>query len=306
MSPPLVAVCSRSFARDPELRARLEARFPRVRYPGADTVLAGEGLVAFLAGAERAVVSLQQIDGPLLDRLPGLRRISKYGVGLDTIDQAALAARGVALGWTGGVNRRAVSELVISHAIALLRGVPAMRQGLREGRWQPQRGRELGGACLGVIGCGHIGKDVLRLARAFGTTGVAHDLLDFPAFYAETGVEPLGLDALLARCDVVSLHVPLDASTAGMLSAERLARLKPGAVLINTARGGLVDEDALARGIVEGRIGGAAVDVFAAEPCPAGPLHGLPNVILTPHISGTSDRGVRAMGLAAIDGLGRP
>lgn len=307
MTAPVVAVCSRSFARDPVLRGELEARCGTVRYPPEGVALRGEALVAFLDGVDQAIVSLQRIDDALLDRLPRLRRVSKFGVGLDTIDQEALARRGLVLGWQGGVNRRAVAELVISHAIALLREVPAVHHALRGGRWTTGvRGRELGSVRLGVVGCGHIGKEVLRLARAFGTRCAAHDLLVFPAFYREHGVEPLGLEELLQSCDVVSLHVPLDATTQGLLSAERLALLRPGAVLINTARGHLIDQDALAQGVVDGRIGGAALDVFDEEPCVDHRLHGLPNVILTPHIAGTSVQGVRAMGRAAIAGLELP
>ena len=132
---------------------------------------------------------------------------------------------------------------------------------------------------------------------------LAHDILDFPEFYAAHQVEPVGLDELLRRSDIVSLHLPLDDSTRGMLSAERLALLKPGALLINTARGGLVDEAALKRMLEEGRLGGAAFDVFAQEPPDDLELLRLPTFLATPHIGGSSDEAVLAMGRAAIRGL---
>lgn len=301
--PALVAVCSRSFSRDPTLRARLLERYARVRFHDGPGDLSGTALVDFLRGAERAIVSLQRIDGPLLDQVPGLRVVSKFGVGLDGIDLPALAARGVRLGWTGGVNRRAVAELVLALTISLLRGVHRCDRELREGRWRQVPGRELGAVTLGVIGCGHIGKEVVRLVRPFGTRVLAHDLLDFPDFYREYQVQAVGLEALLRRSDVVSLHVPLDASTARLLDRERLGWMRPDACLVNTARGGLVDEQALAEALLAGRLHGAALDVFEVEPPFGSPLLGLPGFLATSHIGGSSESGILAMGLAAIDGL---
>lgn len=298
-----VAVCSRSFARDPELRARIEATYAQVRFYEGEGELSGEGLVEFLRGADRAIVSLQRIDGPLLDRLPELRVVSKFGVGLDGLDLGAMAARGVRLGWTGGVNRRAVAELVLGLVISLLRGVHLADREIQAGRWRSVLGRELGQITLGVVGCGHIGKEVASLFRPLGTTVIAHDLLDFPDFYARWQVQPLSLDALLARADVVSLHLPLDASTRGLFDGPRLARMRPGALLVNTARGGLVDEPALAALLSSGHLAGAAFDVFAEEPPGRSPLVSAPGFLGTCHMAGSTSAGVRAMGLAAIEGL---
>lgn len=303
---PTVAVCSRSFAQDPVLRARLLERWPHVRFPATGVPLQGEALVDFLRGCERAIVSLQRIDGALLDRLPELRVVSKFGVGLDGIDQPALAARGIRLAWRGGVNRRAVAELVVALAIDLLRGVHRSDREVRQGLWRQVPGRELGRSTLGIIGCGHIGKEVARLVRPWGTRVLSHDILDFPEFYAEHGVQPVDLDTLLGQSDVVSLHVPLDASTAGMLDRRRLERMRPDACLVNTARGGLVDEDALAELLVAGRLHGAAFDVYATEPPLGSPLLQAPGVLATAHIGGSSTEGIRAMGLAAIEGLEDP
>ncbi len=298
-----VAVCSRTFAQNPVLRARLLERFPDARFATGDTRLSGDALVAFLDGAERAIVSLQRIDGALLDRLPDLKLVAKFGVGLDGIDQQALARRGVKLAWKGGVNRRSVAELVVSLAINLLRGIHASNRGVREGRWQRVPGRELGAVTLGVIGCGHIGKEVVRLVRPFGTRVLAHDILDFPDFYAQHDVTPVSLEELLRTADVVSLHVPLDASTARMLDRERLSLLRPDACLVNTARGGLVDENALAEMLSTGRLQAAAFDVFEVEPPLGSVLLSLPNFLATSHIAGSSESGILAMGMAAIDGL---
>ncbi len=144
-----------------------------------------------------------------------------------------------------------------------------------------------------------------RLLRAFGCTVLAHDILDFPEFYAETGVEPVALDDLLGRADVVSIHLPLDATTRGMLGRERLALMREDAVLINTARGEIVDEAALKDMLKGGNLAAAAFDVFAAEPPEDAELLALPNFLATPHIGGSAEEAILAMGRAAIAGLDR-
>lgn len=298
-----IAVASRSFSKHPVLRAELLARFPDVTFNDAGKSLAGDELVAFLAGHDGAVTALERIDDPLLSRLPDLKVIGKYGVGLDMLDLEAIRRRGLRLGWTGGVNRRSVSELVISMAIALLRHVPKGNLEVRAGGWRQLQGRHLSERVVGIVGCGHIGQDLAPLLKAFGCTVLAHDIRDFPDFYAAHGVEATGLDDLLARADVVTLHLPLEASTRNILSAERLALMRPDAILINCARGGLVDEAALKQMLESGRLAGAGLDVFADEPPADLDFLRLPNLLATPHIGGSAEEAVLAMGRAAIAGL---
>lgn len=298
-----IAVCSRSFSKTRELREALLASYSNVRFNDAGSSLRGQSLVEFLDGMEKAIVGLEVIDEALLTRLPALRVIAKYGVGLDRISFDALERHGVRLGWTGGVNRRAVAELVIANAINLLRGVVRSDRDLRAGTWQSAIGRELSQAVVGIIGCGNIGKEVVRLLQPFGTKVLAYDLVEYADFYAAFRVQPVDLATLLGTSDVVSLHVPLDNSTLGMLDRHRLALMKPDACLINTARGGLVDEDALYDMLAKGRLAGAAFDVFAEEPALDHRLFELDGFVGTPHLAGSTHRAVLAMGLAAIDGL---
>jgi phosphoglycerate dehydrogenase-like enzyme len=298
-----VAVCSRSFSRNPILRAELLARYQQVTFNDAGLQLKGDGLVEFLRGHDKAITALETIDKSVLSRLPELKVISKYGVGLDMIDMAAMRAYGKRLGWTGGINRRSVSELVIMFAITMLRHVPAANREVLSGTWRQHIGGHLTGRTVGIIGCGHIGKDLVPLLQAFDCPILVNDIRDYPDFYAAHGVEPVSLETLLARSDIVTLHVPLDDSTRGMLDARRLALLKPTAVLINTARGELVDEAALKQLLQDKRLAAAAFDVFAVEPPQDKELLALPNFLVTPHIGGSAEEAVLAMGRAAINGL---
>jgi phosphoglycerate dehydrogenase-like enzyme len=300
-----VAVCSRSFSKNPILRAELLARYERVSFNDAGHQLEGDNLVAFLRGHDKAITALERIDDAILAELPELKVIGKYGVGLDMIDMAALRRHGKRLGWTGGVNRRSVSEMVISFAIDILRHFPAAQREVLSGTWRQHVGGLLSGRTVGIVGCGFIGKDLVELLQPWGCILLAHDILDFPDFYSRFNVVPVDLDELLKRSDVVTLHVPLNDSTRDMLNAQRLGLMKSSAILINAARGGLVDEAALKAMLIEKRIAAAAFDVFAVEPPQDTELLNLPNFLVTPHIGGSAQEAIIAMGRAAIDGLDR-
>lgn len=298
-----VAVCSRSFSRNSILRAELLSRYENVTFNDTGNQLEGESLVEFLRGHEKAITALEKIDDYVLSRLPELKVIGKYGVGLDMVDVDAMRRYGRRLGWISGVNRRSVAELVLAFAIVMLRKVPAANRDLLAGNWRQQEGGQLSGRTVGIIGCGHIGKDLVRIIQPFDCPVLVNDIRDYGDFYAQYGVKAVGLEELLAGADVVTLHVPLDASTKNLISAARLAMFKPGAILINAARGGLVDEAALKQALIAGRLGGAAFDVFADEPPTDRELIQLPNFLGTPHIGGSSAEAILAMGRAAIRGL---
>ena len=298
-----IAVASRSFARNAALRAELSARYPDVTFSESPAVLQGAELVALLRGHDCAIVGLERIDEDVLTQVPELRIISKYGVGLDGVDLGAIARRGIKLGWAGGVNRRSVSELTLAFAIALLHRVPETTATLRASTWQPLVGRQLTGKTVGIIGCGFVGQDVVKLLAPFDCRVLAHDIRDYPDFYRAHHVTPVPLTQLLGESDIVSLHVPLDRSTKGMIGAAELARMRRGAVIINAARGGLVDEDALAAALESGHLAGAACDVFHMEPDANPRLLRHPAFLGTPHIGGSTEEAQLAMGRAAIDGL---
>ena len=298
-----VAVCSRTFSRNQVLRQELLQEFPSVRFNDDGLSLSGGTLVDFLFGYERAIVALEVINATVLDQLPDLKVISKYGVGLDMIDFEALQERDVRLGWTGGVNRRSVAELVIAFAIMMLRHVPTANREVLAGNWTQHIGGCITGRTIGIIGCGHVGKDLVRLLQSFDCEILAHDIRDYSDFYAAHQVQAVDLATLLKCSDIVSLHVPLDPSTRGILSGKCLTLMKSDSILINTARGGLVDEQFLKNMLQEGHLAAAAFDVFSVEPPEDLELLSLPNFFSTPHIGGSSKEAILAMGRAAIIGL---
>lgn len=303
MSSARIAVAARSFARNAALRAELSARYSNVTFSESASVLTGAELVRLLRGHDSAIIGLEPIDDGILSQLPELKTISKYGVGLDGLDIEAIAKRGIKLGWAGGVNRRSVAELTLSFAIALLHRVPETAFALRNNDWQKLVGRQLTGRTVGIIGCGFVGQDLVSLLQPFGCRVLAHDIRDYPDFYRTNQVTPVALAELLSASDIVTLHVPLDGSTRGMIGGAELARMRQGAFLINAARGGLVDEEALADALERGHLAGAACDVYAVEPDAHPRLLSLPTFIGTPHIGGSTQEAQLAMGRAAIEGL---
>ena len=260
-----------------------------------------------LVSADALIVrNRTQVDRGLLAAAPGLKVVGRLGVGLDYIDVEACRERRIEVIPATGANALAVAEYVIGVAMVLLRGAYASSTAVANGEWpRPalSNGREAAGKTLGIIGFGGIGRLVGRLARALGMRVIGFDSqigASSDVWNAEQA-SSRGLDALLTEADVVTLHVPLSAATRHLIDAARLGRMKPGAILINTSRGGVVDETAVADALRANRLGGAALDVFEEEPLAAGsPLAGCPNLLLTPHIAGiTAESNVRVSTLIA-------
>ena len=298
-----VAVASRSFSKHPVLRAKVLEHYPDAKFNDKGLSLSGDSLVEFLIGHEKAITALEVIDDSILSKLPDLKVIGKYGVGLDMIDLHAMKGRGVKLGWTGGVNKRSVSELVISFSVYLLHRVAFANAEVRNGEWYQVKGRQLSECTFGIVGCGHVGKDLVKLLKPFGCNILAHDIIDFKEFYQENNITSVGLDELLQKSNVVTLHLPKNDSTNNILNKDRLQMLKKDAILINLARGGLLDETALKEMLSTKSIAGAALDVFSVEPPVDTDFAHLDNVLITPHIGGSTEEAILAMGLAAIEGL---
>lgn len=255
--------------------------------------LGPEELRAAVAGCEGLVVrSAVRVTAELLAAAGRLKVVGRAGAGVDTIDVAAARARGIAVLNTPGQNAGAVAELVMGHLLALVRRLMPAHAALQAGRWEKNRfsGTELGGKTLALIGFGAVGRKVAALAKGFGMEVLVYDPLVTAEAIAAEGARPAAWPELLAAADFVSLHLPLTPETRGLISREVIfSRLKPGAILVNCARGGLVDEAALAEALASGRLAGAGLDVFENEPPGADhPLLALENVVVTPHLGAST------------------
>lgn len=276
-----------SFAIEEEVAARHGAELRVHRARDADEI------VAACAGADAIVVQYARITADVLDRLPGLRAIGRYGVGVDSLDVEAATARGVAVCPVPDYGTESVSDHAIALTLAALREIPRMDRAVRYGAdafpaIRPMH--TIAGRTFGVVGVGRIGTATARKAAALGFEVVGHDIAAPPGETVFHGVPTLSLTDLLERCDVVSLHTPLDASTHHLVGATELARMRDGAVLVNTSRGGVVDTDALVDALARGALRGAALDVSENEPLdPWHPLTGFENVTLTPHLAWYSE-----------------
>jgi D-3-phosphoglycerate dehydrogenase len=261
-------------------------------------------LPAAIAEVEALIVrSETTVDAALLTAGRHLRVVTRAGAGIDNIDVAAATERGIVVLNTPGANTISATEHAFGMILALARQIPRADASLRGGVWDRRSfvGAELHGKTLGVLGLGRIGREIARRAQAFEMTVVAHDPF-VPAAVAEgLGLTMMALDEVLAVADVVTLHLPLNDEVTHLIGAERLARMKPSAFLVNCARGGLVDEAALYAALSAGRLAGAALDVFEREPTTDSPLFQLPNVVVTPHIAASSQEAQENVGLAAVE-----
>jgi D-3-phosphoglycerate dehydrogenase len=267
---------------------RGDKRFELVERPG----LKGDDLAGAIADADAVLVrSATRITRESLARANRLKVIGRAGVGVDTIDVDAATERGIAVLTAPAGNTIAAAELTLALMLALVRRVPAADRSMRAGEWERGRfsGTELRGKTLGLVGAGRIGSEVARRARAFGMRVMAYDPFLTEEHASAIDVELAPLPQVIAAADVLSLHVPLTDETAGLLGERQIATMKPGAFLVNAARGGLVDEAALVSALAAGRLGGAALDVYGQEPLPANhPLRGLENIVLTPHLGAST------------------
>lgn len=267
--------------------------------------LSSDETVALLDGAVGVVAGTNAFDEAVLRRLPALRVISRCGVGLDNVDLRVAHELGIQVLTTPGPVTAAVAELTVGLMLGLLRRVAEADRLIRDGLWNQLTGGLLSARTVGIVGCGRIGQRVAALATAFGASVIGCD----PVAPGDSGVAMVSLEELLARADVISLHVPLTSGTTGLIGAPQLAQMKPTAILVNTCRGGVVDEDALDAALERGQLAGAAIDTFVSEPY-SGPLVRHQNVILTAHMGAAAaesreqmERDAVANLLAALDGV---
>ena len=282
-----VAVTSVSFSKSPTLKEKLLKVFPNSTFNNQGEKLSGKNLVEFIKYADAAIVGVEIIDESILKHASKMKIISKYGVGLDNIDQEELKRRDIRLGWVGGVNCRSVSELTLFFLT----------------NWHKDGGSQLSEKTIGIIGCGHIGSDIIKLLSPFKCKILVKDILDKSNFCREQGAIEASLEEIIKHSDVISLHVPLTNETRKICDEKFLKNMKRSAFLINTSRGEVVDQKALKHALKQKLIAGAAIDVFKEEPPSDEEFLALPNLMVTPHIGGNAKEAIEAMGESAINNL---
>ncbi|GAA2970639.1 D-3-phosphoglycerate dehydrogenase [Microbacterium terrae] len=260
-------------------------------------------LIDALPGVDGVIAGLDDYSADALAAADRLRVVARYGVGTNNVDLDAARARGIVVTRTPGANALAVAELAVGLTFAVARGIPRLDAAVRAGDWPRGEGRELTGGVFGVVGFGAIGRLVAERARGIGMTPIAYDPMLPDEVFAAAGVERCDLDDLCRRSDVLSLHVPLLPETRHLLDERRLALLPADAIVVNTARGGLIDEAAARAALDAGRIYGVAIDAYETEPPSASPLVGHPRVVSTPHSGGHTREAVARMSEQSIDDL---
>jgi D-3-phosphoglycerate dehydrogenase len=258
-------------------------------------------LLEAIRGIDAIITGTDELTAKVINAADRLKTIAKHGVGLETIDLEAARARGIVVSHTPGAIHDSVADLAMALILALARNIVPSHMATQQGSWKVTFGLELRDKTLGIIGLGRIGKAVCLRARGFGMRLAAYDPYPDDMFAAAHGVTILSLDELLATADVLSLHAPAERIHSALIGAAELRRMKPTAFLINTARGALVDEEALAAALREGRLAGAGIDAFAKEPPVGSPLLEMDNVVLTPHIGGRTLDGQRRQGELALE-----
>ncbi|MDR7486867.1 MAG: phosphoglycerate dehydrogenase [Armatimonadota bacterium] len=300
---PVILVTARMFGRTDGPAVRdLEAAGYRLRFPlERHRPLTAAEVEPLLDDVEVVIAGLEAWTDAMLRAAPRLRLICRFGVGYDSVDVDAATRRGILVAATPATNHTAVAEHTIGLALAVMRRIAAQDAAVKRGAWLAEPGPELRGRTIGLVGLGRIGREVANLASAFGMRILAVEPAPDEAFVAAHGIALVDLPTLLGEADVVSLHVPLGPATRRMIDAAALARMKPGAYLINTARGGLVDEAALYEALRSGRLAGAGLDVADGEPPTDWRLAQLPQVVMTPHVAGLSTDAIERMERSVVE-----
>lgn len=292
-----VLVGSRSFGKaSPDHFAQLESAGCEVIRNTTGRAYNAAELLSLLQGVDAIITGTDELTREVISAATDLRTIAKHGVGLDSIDLEAAHEHGIVVSATPGAIHDSVADHTMALLLAVTRQVVPAHQSTAAGEWRNFVGLELRGRVLGLVGLGRIGKEVCVRAQTFGMQVVAYDPYPDHTFATEREVRFQSLEEMLQASDIVSLHAAVTDSVQPLLGEHELGHMKTGAYLVNTARGRLVDEAALARSLQDGRLGGAGLDVFAEEPPRDSPLMGLPNVVLTPHIAGQTTEGLVRMG----------
>lgn len=300
----LVTPTSIRKAQNSDLIARLESICDEIVYNPHTRPLRADELPDLLTDCEGYVAGLDFVTAEVIRACPSLKVISRYGTGLDRVDLAAAKDAGILVTNTPGANSTAVAELAMGLILSLARRIPSLDRSTRSGGWVHSNGLEISGGTLGIVGLGAIGKKLATMAHGFGMTVLAYDPYGDPEYATRHDLALVQFDKLLAESDVISLHLPLTDSTRHMIGAEQFHLMKDSVLLVNTSRGGLIDETAAIAAIRAGAVGGIGLDAFEEEPPAAHhELFAFDNVVVTPHTGAHTTEATRRMAEMAIDNL---
>ncbi len=299
----LIKVTSGAFSKHPVLRKELLDAFPDAVFNETGRKFTKEELIDLISDIDGLILGLEPCGDEVLAAGKNLKIVSKFGVGLDNLDVAACEKRGIAVGWTGGTNKRSVAEMDLCFMLALARNLYPASLDLKAGAWVKNGGFQLSGKTVGVIGIGYTGCEIIRLLEPFECTILGNDIIDKSDFYKEHGVKDATKEEIFRDADFITIHTPLTDETRELINKDTLGQMKKTAFVINTARGPIVNLPDLKHALMNGVIAGAGLDVYPDEPPEDLKFLGLPNLICTPHIGGNADEAVLNMGRSAIHHL---
>ncbi|ARU49949.1 phosphoglycerate dehydrogenase [Sulfurospirillum diekertiae] len=298
-----IAVITPLFSRSSELMNELTFHFPDVKNNADNRLKTKKDIIAFLQDMDGAIVGREEIDDEILSACPKLTILSRYGVGLDNLDLDTMKKRGVKLGWSGGTNSNSVAEITLSLMLSLIRNLHIATTLLKQHVWKVNGGSELTGKTIGLFGFGNIAKRVIELLAPFHCTILVFNRTQDEAEAQKYGITFASKERILEEADIISIHLPLTSESKNLFSTAEFKAMKKSAFIINTARGGIIDEEALKVALKGGEIAGAGLEAFLAEPTQDWELIDLPNLVCTPHLGGNSKESILAMGYSCIEHL---
>lgn len=298
-----IVVTSPSFSSNKTLQQEIYKYFPKAKLNLDGKRFNKKDLIEYIKDADAIIVGLEPIDKEVLEQCQNLKIVSKYGVGLNNIDLEACKKRDITIGWTGGVNKLSVAEMTLGYMLMLCRNLFITSNELKNGIWNKSGGFQLSEKRIGIIGVGYIGKELIRLLKPFNCEILVNDIINQEQYYKENNLKEVSKEEIFKTCDIVTIHTPFDSTTDNLINKKVFETMKNSSFIINSARGGIINEDDLKYALLNNLIAGAAVDAYVEEPPTDKELLSLPNLICTPHIGGNSREAVEAMGLSAINHL---
>ena len=298
-----IVATSPSFSKSLKIQNEISKIFPNAILNTEGKKFSKSELIEFIKDADALIVGLDEITDEILSKCSKLKIISKYGVGLNNIDIDACNKRNITIGWTGGINKLSVAEMALGFMLMFARNLFMASNELKNGIWNKSAGFQLTGKCIGIIGLGHTGKEIVRLLRPFDCKILANDVIDQSNYFRENNIRAVSKEEIFKKSDFITINTPYNEHTRNMVDLNTLKSMKKTAYIINIARGGIINEIDLKHALINNFIAGAALDAYSQEPPTDQELLSLPNLICTPHIGGNAKEAIEAMGISAINHL---